>query len=353
MPDQLARTRLCDAFESRMRDVIERGQERSRIFSTPYGRLWDLLGRMADGGKRIRPRMLLDAFEALDGTDRGAAVDAACAMELLHLALVIHDDVIDKDLVRRGELNITGRFAAEAMTRGAAPEAARAWGEASALLAGDLMLTAAHSLLARLDLTRERREVVLDIFDETVFESAAGEQDDVWHALRLGESTPEDVLQMMDRKTACYSFAAPLLLAAVLADAGAELRGELAVIARRIGIVYQLRDDVLGLFGDEQRTGKSTLSDLREGKETLLIAYARSDPSWAAVSGLFGVADLSTADARRLRQVIEESGAVVFVESAIAERCDELTRLIQASALPDALRGQLLALTRACASRTS
>src|SRR5690606_17128174 len=131
------------------------------------------------------------------GIDERAAIDAACAVELLHLALVIHDDVIDKDLMRRGEMNITGRFASEAMVRGASRSDARAWGEASSLLAGDLILTTAHSLLARLDIPEERRHAVLDVFDDTVFESAAGEHCDVWLSLHLDQARPEDVLTMI------------------------------------------------------------------------------------------------------------------------------------------------------------
>ena len=342
-----------DVFEARLSEIFTGYAERSRAFSAPYAELWESLARMAARGKRIRPRMLMDAYEALGGVDRRSALDAACAMELLHLALVIHDDVIDRDLVRRGEMNITGRFAADAVVSGASPESARAWGEASSLLAGDLVLTAAHSLLARLDVAQEQREAILDVFDDAVFESAAGEHDDVWLSLHLEEISPQEVLEMADRKTASYSFAAPLLLAAILAGAGRDLIADLSTIARRIGVIYQLRDDVLGLFGDERQTGKSALSDLRAGKETLLVAYARSDPAWAAVSALFGDADLSVGDAQLIRSVIEESGATIFVESMIAERCDEVDRLVRASGLPEALREQLLALTRACVSRIS
>ncbi|WP_292698826.1 polyprenyl synthetase family protein [Microbacterium sp. 69-10] len=354
MPEPAADVgRRTDVLEVRLSEILTRRAERSHAFSAPYAELWEALARMAAGGKRIRPRMLMDAHEALGGTDRRSALDAACAMELLHLALVIHDDVIDRDLVRRGEMNITGRFAADAVVRGASPEAARAWGEASSLLAGDLVLTAAHSLLARLNVAQDRREAILDVFDDAVFESAAGEHDDVWLSLHLEEISPREVLEMADRKTASYSFAAPLLIAAILAGAGRDLIAELSTIARLIGVVYQLRDDVLGLFGDERQTGKSALSDLRAGKETLLVAYARSDPAWAAVGTLFGDADLSVSDAQLIRSVIEESGATIFVESMIAERCDEVDRLVRASGLPEALREQLLALTRACVSRNS
>jgi len=340
-------------FEARLMEILAQRRERSRSFSASYTQLWESLERMARGGKKIRPRVLMEAYRALGGIDERAAVDAACAMELLHIALVIHDDVIDKDVMRRGEMNISGRFASEALLRGTTRSDANAWGEASSLLAGDLMLTLAHSLLARLEIPDERRQAVLDIFDATVFESAAGEHYDVWLSLHLEPTTSQDVLAMIDQKTAAYSFQAPLVLAAILAGATTSLIEELTIIARQIGVIYQLRDDVLGLFGDERDTGKSTLSDLREGKETLLIAYARSDPAWLEVEPYFGDEALSIADGHRLRRVIEESGALVFVESLITERCENVYELIGQATLPAALREQLISLTTACNLRVS
>jgi geranylgeranyl diphosphate synthase type II len=341
------------AFEARLTEVLAQGRERSRSFSGHYTQLWESLERMAATGKKVRPRVLMEAHEALGSIDERAAIEAACATELLHMALVIHDDVIDKDLMRRGEMNICGRFASEAIRRGTSRRDAHAWGEASALLAGDLMLSLAHSILARLDVQDERRRAVLDIFDTAVFESAAGEHSDVWLSLHLEPAIPQDVLAMIDYKTATYSFQAPLVMAAVLAGASAVLIDELTVIAREIGVIYQLRDDVLGLFGDERDTGKSTLSDLREGKETLLVAYARSDSAWAEVQPLFGDDALSVDDGHRIKRVIEESGALVFVESLITERCENAYRLIQEADLPTALSTQLAALTSTCSSRDS
>ncbi|WP_188712204.1 polyprenyl synthetase family protein [Microbacterium faecale] len=354
MSDSVARLDdVTVTVETRLLEVLAQRRARSRRFSAPYMQLWDSLERMARGGKKIRPRLLMDAYRALGGTDDRVALDAACAIELLHIALVIHDDVIDKDVMRRGEMNISGQFASEAMLRGTTRRDAHAWGEASSLLAGDLMLTLAHSLLARLEIPDEQRQSVLDIFDATVFESAAGEHYDVWLSLHLEPANPQDVLAMVDQKTAAYSFQAPLVLAAVLAGAPTSVIEELAVIARQIGVIYQLRDDVLGLFGDERDTGKSVLSDLREGKETLLIAYARSDPAWSEVEPLFGTEALSIADGHRLRRVIEESGALMFVESLITERCESVSQLIQEASLPAALREQLTDVTAACNLRSS
>lgn len=340
-------------FDARLSEILARRRARSYDFSPQYAQLWDSLERMALGGKKVRPRLLLNAYAALGGKDERSAVDAACAMELLHVALVIHDDVIDRDLVRRGEMNITGRFESEALLRGTSKRDARAWGEASSLLGGDLMLTLAHSLLARLDLDEDRRQTALDIFDETIFESAAGEHYDVWLSLRLESASPQDVLAMLDQKTAAYSFQAPLTLAAVLAAAPSDLVDELSVIARHIGVIYQLRDDVLGVFGNEYETGKSTSSDLREGKETLLISYARSDPAWAAVMPYFGNDTMTVSEAGLIRRVIEESGALLFVESLISERCEQVHQLIRDSHLPSALEELLSSLASSCGSRTS
>ncbi|MGV2982941.1 polyprenyl synthetase family protein [Microbacterium sp. AGC85] len=340
-------------FDARLTEILALRRERSRAFSATYEQLWDALERLASGGKKVRPRLLLDAYAALGGTDERAAVDAACAIELLHVALVIHDDVIDRDLVRRGEMNITGRFASEALLRGAPRREAHAWGEASSLLAGDLMLTLAHSVLARLDVDESRRQALLDIFDDTVFESAAGEHHDVWLSLHLESATADDVLAMVDQKTAAYSFQAPLTLAAVLAGAPSSLLEELTLIARRIGVIYQLRDDVLGVFGDERETGKSALGDLREGKETLLVSYARADPAWATVEPYFGDEGMSASEGESLRRVIEESGALLFVESLISERCTEVHALIRESHLPAPMVEQLIDLVSTCGTRTS
>ena len=348
--------RITDAgmtFESRLADVIADARKRAQRFSSSYAQLWESLEHMATGGKKIRPRMLIDAYEALGGVDERSAIEAACAIELLHMTLVIHDDVIDKDLMRRGEMNISGRFASEAMLQGIPRRDAHSWGEASSILAGDLTLTMAHSLLARLEVQESTRRAILDVFDETVFESAAGEHHDVWLSMHLQNASPDDALTMIEQKTAVYSFQAPLLFAAILAGAAPSLVDELRVISRAIGVIYQLRDDVLGLFGDERNTGKSTLSDLREGKETLLIAYARADASWSEVAPFFGDSSLTSAEADQLRRVIEESGARVFVESLITERCQQAHQLISDAALPPGLREQLNTLTAACNLRAS
>lgn len=345
--------RIPSSIEGRLAEVLAERRVRSRVFPRQYEQLWESVERMAQRGKKIRPQLLLDTYRALGGDRHRIAVDAACAIELLHLALVVHDDVIDGDHHRRGEMNIAGAFAWDATMRGVSEHAANAWGDSTALLAGDLVLTLAHSLLARLDLPQSQRETVLTLFEDTVFESVAGEQHDVWLSLQIEDTDPSEVVTMAEQKTAAYSFAAPLRLAAVLAGVDATVADELSVIGRQIGVIYQLRDDVLGVFGDPNQTGKSTLSDLREGKQTLLIAYARADEAWPGVAPLFGDSRLSTSDAQRLRDVVENSGARLFVESLIDEHCERAFGLIEEATISSALKDQLTALATRSSSRVS
>lgn len=350
---ELAIRHPATTLDARLDEALAHAKSRTAPAAPEFTRLWEELERMAAGGKRIRPRLLLDAHAALGGWDDHAALDAACAVEILHLALVIHDDVIDRDLTRRGEPNVTAVFAAAAEQRGAAPKDARVWGEASSILAGDLLLTTAHSLIARLDVDADRRGAVLDAFEDAVHRSAAGEHRDVWLSLHLEDTHPQDVLGMIEQKTAAYSFQAPLVIAAALAGSPASVVDELTAIARRIGVIYQLRDDVLGVFGDEARTGKSALSDLREGKETLLVAYARADAAWGEVAPLFGDEHLGETDGERMRRVIRDSAALTLVEAVIAEHRADVERMIAASDLPPALRAQLTALVSRCSTRES
>ncbi|WP_166996506.1 polyprenyl synthetase family protein [Paramicrobacterium fandaimingii] len=340
-------------LSARLSEIIAEKRDSSLRFALPFVQLWEQVDALMTTGKKVRPRLFLDVYVALGGRDTAMAIDAACALEFLHAALVIHDDVIDKDVMRRGEMNITGRFASEAVVRGVPTWSAHAWGEASSLLAGDLLLTTAQSLIARLDVDNEVRLAALDAFDDSVFTSAAGEQTDVWHSLHLEQASVDAVCAVMEQKTAHYSFQTPLRLAATLAGASSDVQDQFDIVGRNIGVVYQLRDDVLGVFGDERETGKSVLSDLREGKETLLIAFSRTHQRWAEVAGAFGDPHLTVEDGRRLRDVIDSSGALQLVESLISEHVDRVSELIADARFPASLRTQLLDLTNLCATRTS
>lgn len=322
--------------------------ERATVDET-YRVLWERIRSACDGGKRIRPQLLLLAHEALGGTAHDDALTAAAAFELLHTALLLHDDVLDGDLVRRGRPNLPGAFVADALGDGIAADAATGWGEAAAVLAGDLLISAAHTVVARLSTTHAAG--VHAIIDECLFATAAGELADIGFAAGTVSADEHAITRMMRQKTAAYSFDGPLRAGARLADADEATQQQLAEIGAMLGFVYQLRDDLLGVFGSPAEFGKPVDGDLREGKRTLLIAYAEGTDAWAEVAHLFGRRSLDTDDAQRLRAALTDSGARFRTELLLRTRLEKTCRRIERARLPIGMIEQLTVLAHHCAER--
>jgi geranylgeranyl diphosphate synthase type II len=335
--------------ERTIQEFFEERASRAESLGGQYARLWRGIEEATRGGKRIRPRMLLMTHEHLGGCDSRSALLAGAAFELLHTALLLHDDVLDGDLVRRGRPNLAGGFTAAALDAGHGARAARSWGAASGVLAGDLLISGAHALVSSIE--SPARATVHRIIDDALIITAAGEHADVGFALRVMRADGHDILRMMKQKTAAYSFAAPLRAGAVLAGAPEEAVSALGRIGVALGVVYQLRDDVLGVFGDESRTGKSALGDLREGKRTLLVAFAEGSPEWNEVMHLFGRAPLDAADADRMRAALVACGAAERVQELIVRQLDEVRGAIAAAPVPGALREELIRIAVRCAER--
>ena len=330
-------------------DYFARQLERAARHGDDYVQLWVAARDGAAGGKRIRPELVLAAHAAFAGSGTAESVRLASAFELLHTAFLMHDDVIDHDLVRRGAPNVAGRFALDGVGRGLPVDRANDYGEASAILAGDLLIAGALRVVAELDAPRSVRASLLEIVDECVFLAAAGEHADVRQA---GAAPGEhDILAMIENKTASYSFSAPLQAGAVLGGAPAASVARLGEVGRHLGVAFQLRDDVLGVFGSATVTGKSSLSDLREGKETLLVAYARVHPDWDRAAAGFGSPELDDAGAAGLRRAIESSGARDRVERLIDARCAAAVDAIAAAGLPHGLQKTLTVTARTCTER--
>jgi geranylgeranyl diphosphate synthase type II len=347
MTETLAR----DAVDAVLTDFFEDRIRRATPLAEHYALLWRRLARSSEGGKRLRPRLLLNTHAAFGGTHLEDATTAAAAFELLHTALLLHDDVMDQDLSRRGRPTVSAEFASDVADDGLSPGVAAAWGDASGILGGDLLLSAAHTLVGRV--RPEVRAELSDIVDESLFRAAAGEHEDIAFGLGTASATPERVVRMMENKTAGYSFAAPLRAGATLAGAGADVSIELDRVGIALGVLYQLRDDLLGVFGDGDRTGKSTSSDLRQGKRTLLVAFAEGHPAWTAVRHLWGDPRLDRAGAALLRDALVASGARDQTTELVDVMRREAVAVIGGSALPTSLRRELVGLADTLAERES
>ncbi|MCT9820428.1 polyprenyl synthetase family protein [Microbacterium sp. W1N] len=294
--------------------------------------------RAAAGGKRLRPALVVMSFDALGG-DR-AAVPAlwqvAAAFELLHTAFVVHDDVIDRDTARRGVPNVGGEFRTRAERSGADRASSAIVGDAAAILAGDLLLHEVSRLIATADLGTRERATVLDILDEAVLVSAVGELADVENA--AGSDVPDETILLgaAHDKTAVYSFRAPLQAGAALAGASAADQAALAAASAQLGLAFQLVDDLIGTFGTRAQAGRSPGADLREGKRTPLIAFARATQAWPEVSSALAVAHTGPIAVRRAQRELTASGARTRMVDLITDTLDEAHH--QAAALPPGAR---------------
>jgi len=342
-------------------EIAERFAEREAavaVHGEDFAHLWRLTGELAQGGKLLRPMLFVLAYRAMqEQTGRRLVPDdeilaLASSLELLHFSFLLHDDVIDGDMYRRGHLNLVGTLSAERETGRTERDDAKPtpeglhWGQTGAILAGNLLLSQVHQIFARLDAPAAVRTRALELLDDAITRTVAGEHADV--ALSDGVSSPDldSILSAAERKTAVYTFELPLRLAAVLADAPEGWHGTLSAAARHLGLAFQLQDDYLSTFGDASRHGKDPHSDLREGKETAIIAFARLTSAWNAVKCSFGDRSLTEEAAERAVAALRASGADRFVLGLIAEHREALATVLDecaaratddAPALPAAL----------------
>jgi geranylgeranyl diphosphate synthase type I len=281
-----------------------------------------LRSAVLDGGKRLRPAFCYWAFVGAGGDPRSPAiVDAGAALELLHAAALLHDDVIDDSARRRGQDTAHVRFADDHRRAGWRGDPGQ-FGMGAALLLGDLALVYSGRLLIGAP------PVAIAIFDEARLEVNVGQYLDALGAAQSASLTPAETVDRAARirryKTASYTVERPLHLGAALAAPSrvGELLGPLSAFGLPLGEAFQLRDDLLGVFGDPETTGKPVGDDLREGKATMLAGLARARATGPAAQlweRRFGRGDLSPTEAASLGEVIEQSGARAEVEAAIDE----------------------------------
>lgn len=313
-------------------------------------RLWEQVRRASTGGKLVRPRLLMQTYDALGGRDERAAARAGAAFELLHTAFLIHDDVIDRDWVRRGEPNVAGAFRAAALAGGRRPEVAAHLGTSAAIIAGDLAIAGAIELAGSACADPEVRLRVTRIVADAVSATAAGELMDVELA-SADEPDLASVLAMYEAKTSVYSFCAPLQAAAVLAGAGTDVVEALGRAGLAIGVAYQITDDLLGTFGDPAVTGKSVVSDAREGKRTVLSTLMGSTGFEEVVESSRRTGRSIDEVATLLREAIEASGARAAATD-LARRTTQEARS-HLAAVPAPLRVRLEALLDDLEGRTA
>jgi geranylgeranyl diphosphate synthase type I len=278
---------------------------------------------VVSGGKRFRAAFCFWGYAAVAGrpagADERAVLRAAAALELLHASALAHDDLMDASDTRRGRPATHRGFEAEHRADGWRGDPEQ-YGAAAAILLGDLLLSWADELVRRCGLAWSVVGPALDVFDLCRSEVIAGQFLDVSVQAR-GAASAEEAMTVLRYKSAKYSIERPLHIGAALAGADGATLDALTHFGLPLGEAFQLRDDLLGVFGDPATTGKPAGDDLVEGKRTLLVAHALASAPAADATRLDAAlgTPLSPDQVDELRAIIDASGAHQLVESTIAD----------------------------------
>ncbi|GAA2038159.1 polyprenyl synthetase family protein [Catenulispora yoronensis] len=269
-------------------------------------------------GKRIRAAFCYWGWRSAGQADSDAAIRAAAAMELVHAAALVHDDLIDNSALRRGVP--TPQLALRAAVPADAPDPAGA-ARSLALLVGDLLMAWAGQLFVSCGLPSAYLARARPMWATLARELVAGECLEI---LRTGEDPlPDTSLQIVRYKTAKYTVEHPLHIGGRLGGASDRILGTFSAYGIPLGEAFQLRDDLLAVFGDPAATGKSNLDDLTGNRPTALVAHAlqaAGADDRATLRAVLGRPDLDATDLQTVRTILERTGARARTEAMIAER---------------------------------
>ena len=360
-------TRLVDLVQLRIDEFLAARSTEFKTIAPELVRFTDVATSFLSGGKRFRALFCYwgwqsassvpDGFDPLPDEAVSADLDgivlAAAALEVFHAAALVHDDIMDRSDTRRGAASAHKRLEAMHVDEGWAGNPAL-FGEAGALLLGDLLLgwsdelfDAGTALLAETSAGRAGRAE----FARMRTEVTAGQYLDILEENAWTRQPESEALSRAHRvivyKSAKYSVEAPLAIGAALGGASLDQLAALRAFGLPLGVAYQLRDDLLGVFGDPSVTGKPAGDDLREGKRTVLIALARqklSSQARALMDELLGDPELDTSQVNIMRNTLRECGAVDQVERIIDHNVTLAKDAIRDAPLAASARQQLLEL---------
>ncbi len=317
----------------------------------------DAISSLLAGGKRLRPAFCYWGWRAAGGEDCQPIFAAAAALELLQASALVHDDVMDDSDLRRGQPSVHKRFAGWHAATGRSGSAER-FGAGAAILVGDLLLAWTNELFRDSGFAPDVLRRGTPVFAAMQTELAAGQYLDLLSQADACTSVA-DAVRVITYKTTKYSTERPLQLGVELAAAATgSAADELVSVCSRygspLGIAFQLRDDLLGVFGDPARTGKPACGDIAEGKRTVLLALARERASAAQAAVLdrhLGQRGLTAAAAAEVRAVLTETGAVAECEHLIGAYRKEATAALDGAPMPGAARSALAALAEFVTNR--
>ena len=282
-------------------------------------------------GKRIRPALFVIAYLGFAKKETSGLYTSALSLELLHDFMLVHDDIIDKSDTRRGKPSMHRMFNSYLSRY----KNLKFNGRDLAIVAGDVMYAIAiHAFLAIKE-NMARKERALKKFIRAAIYTGSGEFIELLCGTKdISRTSKEDIYNIYDFKTANYTFATPLASGAILAGASDSEVERLFQYGIYLGRAFQIKDDILGMFSEEQKIGKSNLTDLKEAKKTLLIwrAYNRSDKkNKKIIEIILGKKNADRKDLLRMRKIVTATGSLDYCRKEIHRSMNQAQELIASS----------------------
>lgn len=312
-----------DYFDGKIKDA--------RALDDSYAFMWQTVkDQFLSGGKRIRPLLVFSIIEAYGKEVTVGHISIGLAHELLHTALLIHDDIIDGDKLRRGVPNVSGVYEKKYTAYIDNKQALAHQVDAAAILSGDVLIAGAYDLIATADITNEEKAQCFAALSNGIFDVAGGELIDVEASfMPFGTFDPTIINRY---KTTGYSFISPIITGAVLAGVPEQEQAKLHSLAQNLGSVFQLQDDYLGVFGREQETGKSTSSDIESSKFTYLIkthCELLSVDERTDFVTQFTKKQKTTQEVEGIKSQLVASGAKAHLEGTIKKQSGDIESLVR------------------------
>ncbi len=315
--------------------------------------LFSRLDQFMNRAKMLRGGMILLGHDLLHGELRQAALMTAGAIELVHSAFLIHDDIMDRDTLRRGEKTVYYQY--EELGISGSYQQPHAFGQSMGICAGDEAFFLAYDLLISLPAAPHTVRHILERFNREMNRVGLAQMQDVEFGHSDREPSEEEILQVYRYKTAHYTFSLPLTLAAILGGCNSSELEVLENIGECMGIVFQLKDDELGIFGDEKVIGKPSGSDIREDKKTLFrhflkMAGERSQRS--TINQIFGSQEITDHDVRFIRELSIRLGVRAKIQALMEAYVLEAKTLTDTLQNAQPLKPLILSLLDYSLSRT-
>jgi geranylgeranyl diphosphate synthase, type I len=307
------KTKIDPEVKRYLDDIIERSKKKDAFVTDA---LKYVKKTLLAGGKRLRPAFMCYGYLAAGGKEWDKIIKTSVSVELIHTYLLIHDDIIDSDLMRHGMDTMHYHYR-KIGKRLFFESDSRQFGDSMAIIIGDMVSALGNQVLFQSRFKPERVIKALNRLQDVVSLTVIGQSQDVGLGYKK-RATEQEVMKMYENKTARYTIEGPLHLGAILAGADKKLLSVLSCYSVPIGMAFQIQDDILGIFGTEKKLGKPIGSDIKEGKQTILIIKARelsSKKEKVIIENILGKKDLSPEDVENFRKIIINTGALDYAKN--------------------------------------